>query len=221
MVAEAGQMHGLVELADGALDGVLAAPLDNRLLANALHSLPLWRGASPRPVMVPETIDPEAEPEPPPPVALEPASPEPEPESIPQVTPISAHPRFGAETQVIDPRAIAALRGLGDGDEFLAEVIDSFRAETKEIMNRIVRAAAAADAGNFARGLHALRSCAANLGGTRLCELLLAMRDISQCELREQGSGVVQKLGDELDRLDAALLEFLPERSGTVARLGA
>jgi two-component system sensor histidine kinase RpfC len=221
MVAEAGQMHGLVELADGALDGVLAAPLDNRLLANALHSLPLWRGASPRPVMVPETIDPEAEPEPPPPVALEPASPEPEPESIPQVTPISAHPRFGAETQVIDPRAIAALRGLGDGDEFLAEVIDSFRAETKEIMNRIVRAAAAADAGNFARGLHALRSCAANLGGTRLCELLLAMRDISQRELREQGSGVVQKLGDELDRLDAALLEFLPERSGTVARLGA
>jgi hypothetical protein len=49
----------------------------------------------------------------------------------------------------------------------------------------------------------------------------VAMRDISQCELREQGSGVVQKLGDELDRLDAALLEFLPERSGTVARLGA
>jgi HPt (histidine-containing phosphotransfer) domain-containing protein len=111
------------------------------------------------------------------------------------------------------------LRGLGEGDEFLAEVIDSFRTEAKEIMNRIVRAAAAADAANFARGLHALRSCAANLGGTRLCELALAMREISQRELREQGSGVVQKLGDELARLDAALVEFLPDQP--MARRGA
>ena len=222
MVAEAGQMHGLVEVADGELDGVLPAPLDNRLLANALHSLPLWAGASPLPVMVSAPNEPklEAEPEPPPAVALEPA-PDGEQEPVPQVTPISMHPRFGAETQTIDPRAIAALRRLGDGDEFLAEVIDSFRAETKEIMNRVVRAAAAADAGNFARSLNALRSCAANLGGTRLCELLLAMRDISQRELREQGSGVVQKLDDELGRLDAALLEFLPDRAGTIARLGA
>ncbi len=218
VVAETAQIDGLLELTDGELDGVLAAPLDYQHLANALHSLPLWPSASPRPVMVPETSDPIDEPEPPPIPALEM---EPEHEPAPQVTPISAHPRFGAETQLVDPRAIAALRGLGGGDEFLAEIIDSFRGETKEIMNRIVRAAAAADAGNFARGLHALRSCAGNLGGMRLCELLLAMRDISQRELREQGSAVVQKLGDELARLDAALVEFLPDRGGVTARRGA
>jgi HPt (histidine-containing phosphotransfer) domain-containing protein len=97
----------------------------------------------------------------------------------------------------------------------VADVIDSFRTETKEIMQRIVRAAAMADAGGFARGLHALRSCAGNLGGTRLCELLLALREVSASELREQGSVVVQRLGDELARLDVALLEFLPERSLT------
>jgi signal transduction histidine kinase/HPt (histidine-containing phosphotransfer) domain-containing protein len=221
VVAEPGQIDGLVELADGELDGVLAAPLDDQLLANALHSLPLWHGASPRPVMVPETIDtaPPAEaprpliPDPPIASALEAA------EAVPQVTPISAHPRFGGETPTVDPRAIAALRGLGDGDDFLGEVIDSFRAEAKEIMHRIVRAAAAADASGFARGLHTLRSCAANLGGTRLCDLLLAMREISQRELREQGSGVVQRLGDELARLDAALIEFMPDHGP--ARRGA
>lgn len=224
VVADAMQTDGLVELADGELDGVLAAPLDYQLLANALHSLPLWRGASPRPVMVPETIEPVSEPEPPPAAIQEPLpapEPVPLPALAPRVTPIAVHPRFGAETQIVDPRAIAALRGLGAGDEFLAEIVDSFRTETKEIMNRIVRAAAGADAANFARGLHALRSCAANLGGTRLCELLLAMRDISQRELREQGSGVVQRLGDELARLDAALVEFLPERGGIVTRRGA
>ncbi|HTW53354.1 MAG TPA: HAMP domain-containing sensor histidine kinase [Stellaceae bacterium] len=221
MIAEATQIEGLIELTDGELDGVLAASLNDQLLANALRSLPLWGGVSPRPVMVPETIEPVGEP-PPAPAIPEPLyTPEPEAAPVPQVTPITVHPRFGAETQIVDPRAIAALRGLGGGDDFLAEIVDSFRAETKDIMNRIVRAAAGADAANFARGLQALRSCAANLGGTRLCDLLLAMRDISQRELREQGSGVVQKLGDELARLEAALLEFLPERGGIVSRRGA
>ena len=214
VVAEAAQLDGLIDLTDGELDGVLAAPLDNRLLANALHSLPLWRGARPRPVMMPMVADLPATVGEAPGHVLDPPIP-PEVEPVPQVTPISMHPRFAADTPTIDARAIAALRGLGDGDDFFVEVIDSFRAETKEIMNRIVRAAAAADAAGFARGLHALRSCSANLGGTRLCELLLAMRDVTVRELREQGSGVVQRLGDELARLDAALVEYLPERGAT------
>lgn len=217
IVAEPPQIDGLVEVADGELDGVLAAPLDDRLLANTLHSLPLWHGASPRPVVVPEVIEPT------PAVVVTPAPvappPAPAAATAPQVTPIAAHPRFAAETPTVDARAIAALRGLGDGDDFVAEVIDSFRAETQEIMQRIVRAAAAADATGFARGLHALRSCAANLGGTRLCELLLALRDTGARELQEQGSVVVQRLGEELARLDAALLEFLPDRP--MSRRGA
>jgi two-component system sensor histidine kinase RpfC len=220
VVAEAPQLDGLVELTDGEFDGVLAAPLNDQLLANALHSLPLWHGASSRPVMVPEAETVEAAPvvaEQLMPFAYPPTS---SPAATPpQVTPISAHPRFANETPTVDPRAIAALRGLGDGDDFLEEIIDSFRFETKEIMQRIVRAAAAADASGFARGLHALRSCAGNLGGMRLCELLLAYREIGAHELREQGSVVVQRLGDELARLDAALLEFVPERG--VVRRGA
>jgi signal transduction histidine kinase/HPt (histidine-containing phosphotransfer) domain-containing protein len=214
VVAEPAQIDGLMELADGELDGVLAAPPNDQLLANALHSLPLWHGTSPRPMMVPEAADVAAAEEPPAPIfysSVAPADGLPPFDATPQVTRISVHPRFGAETPTVDPRAIAALRGLGDGDDFLAEIIDSFRVETKEIMHRIVRAAAAADASGFARGLHALRSCAGNIGGVRLCELLLALREISARELREQGSAVVQRLGDELARLDAALIEFLPE----------
>jgi signal transduction histidine kinase/HPt (histidine-containing phosphotransfer) domain-containing protein len=249
IVAEASQIDRLVELADGELDGVLAAPLDTQLLANALHALPLWQGVAPRPVMVAPTTEAaqasEAPPAPvvvppppvapPPPIVAEPlavaeplyvAEPLPvaEPPTVfapplpaaavatPQVTQIAMHPRFGAETPVVDPRAIAALRGLGEGDAFLAEIIDSFRTEIKEIMHRIVRTAAGADAAGFARALHALRSCAANLGGVRLNELLLSLREVTTDELREQGSLVVQRVGDELARLDAALLEFLPDR---------
>lgn len=218
MVAEAAQLDGLMELTDGVLDAVLAAPLDDQLLANALHSLPLRRGAAPRPLMVPEMVGPPAEPAGLTAVADEEPQSAAELESATPVTLISAHPRFGTEMQIVDPRAIATLCGLGDGDDFLAEVIDSFGIETREIMKRIVRAAAAADAGNFVRGLHELRSCAANIGGARLCELALAMREISQRELREQGSGIVKKLDDELARLNAALFECLSAHGTAVRR---
>jgi HPt (histidine-containing phosphotransfer) domain-containing protein len=130
----------------------------------------------------------------------------------PQVTPIAAHPRFAAEAPIVDSRAVAALRRLGGSDEFLGEVLDSFRADAKEIMQRLVRAAAAADSAGFARGLLALRSCAASLGGIRLCEVLLSLREVDAEELREQGSVLVQRLGDELARLDVALAECAEER---------
>ena len=205
-VAERAQIGGLVELAEDELDAVLPAPLDYQLFANALHALPLWHGAPARPVIVSARHD---EPLPEPPPLFDPAD---VAAPSPQVTPIATHPRFAAETPTIDQRAVAALRRLGGGDEFLGEVLDSFRTDAREIMQRLVRAAAAADSAGFARGLHALRNCAANLGGTRLCEVLLSLREAGAQELREQGSVLVQRLGDELARLDAALAEFADER---------
>jgi HPt (histidine-containing phosphotransfer) domain-containing protein len=206
-IADAAQIGGLMELAEDELDAVLPAPLDNRLFATALHALPLWHGAPARPVVVPPAREADATADPPP--LFDPAPEPTAPEPAPQVTPIATHPRFAAEAPIVDPRAVAALRGLGGGDEFLGEVLDSFRTEAKQIMQRLVRAAASADSAGFARGLHALRSCAANLGGTRLCEVLLSLREVGTQELREQGSALVQRLGDELGRLDAALAEFL------------
>ena len=209
-IAERTQIGGLVELAEDELDAVLPAPLDNQLFANALHALPLWHGAPARPVIVSAQTE---EPPPEPPPLFDPAD---VAAPAPQVTPIAAHPRFAAEAPIIDQRAVAALRRLGGGDEFLIEVLGSFRADAKEIMQRLVRAAASADSGGFARGLHALRSCAANLGGTRLCEVLLSLREVGAQELREQGSVLVQRLGDELARLDAALAELADQRTERV-----
>jgi signal transduction histidine kinase/HPt (histidine-containing phosphotransfer) domain-containing protein len=204
-IAERAQIGGLLELADDELDAVLPAPLDNHLLANALHALPLWHGAPARPVIVPAQQE---APPPEPPPRFNPAD---VAVPAPQITAIATHPRFAAEAPIVDPRAVAALRRLGGGAEFLGEVLDSFRADAKEIMQRLVRAAASADSAGFARGLHALRSCAANLGGTRLCEVLLSLREVDAQELREQGSVLVQRLGDELARLDAALAGFAEE----------
>ena len=189
------------------LDAVLPAPLDYQLFANALHALPLWHGAPARPGPVVSARHDEPQPEPPP--LFDPADvAAPSPQGHPDRHPSALCRR----ASTIDQRAVTALCRLGGGDAFLGEVVDSFRTEAREIMQRLVRAAAAADSAGFARGLHALRNCAANLGGTRLCEVLLSLREVGTQELREQGSVLVQRLGDELARLDAALAEFADER---------
>jgi hypothetical protein len=207
-VAEPAQLGGFLELSEGEVDSALASPLDVQLLANALHALPLWRGASARPVLLPATADDAVAA----PTPMRAAAPPTEIAAPPHVTPITTHPRFGGESAVLSPQALTALRALGDDDAFVGDVIDSFRGDAREIMQRIVRAAAMADAVAFTRGLQALRNAAANLGAVRLCDVILALRDVGMPELREQGSALVQRLADELARFEAALNEYLPAR---------
>jgi two-component system sensor histidine kinase RpfC len=63
----------------------------------------------------------------------------------------------------------------------------------------------AGDARAFKEHAHALRSTAANVGGARLCASLLAMRDLTPPELRRQSAELIDRLGAEVARLDAAL----------------
>ncbi len=211
-VADGAQIGSLAELGDGELTGLLPAPLSDRLLQNALHALPLTTDQPVQAIAARSLV-----------------------EAMPadsgarasdagasgvgddRVTPIAAHPRFMPEAAaVVDARVMASLRTLGGGD-FLREVIDSFRADARPIMERIGAAAAAADSGGFVRGLQALRRSAGPLGGARLCELSASLHEVTAVELRQQGGAIVQRLTAELVRLDAALLEFLPrseERRG-------
>src|SRR3989442_5334588 len=87
------------------------------------------------------------------------------------VTPIAAHPRFAADpTPTVDEHMIAKLQELGGEDDFLHDVIESFRADAERIMQRLGRAAAAADPAAFAQGLRALRQAAGHVCGTRLLQ---------------------------------------------------
>jgi len=208
-VADATQVASLGELGDGELTGLLAPPLTEPLLESALHALPLRQ--PPPPATLPTTV-PSAAALP----AAEAAAAVPETseeDADDRVTPIAAHPRFAAgAASVVDVRIIGALRGLGGNGDFLPEVIDSFRIDARQIMERIAAAVAAADLAAFARGVHALRRCAATLGGARLCELLMSFRDIDVGELQQQGTSILQRLEAELARFEAALLDLPPRR---------
>jgi CheY-like chemotaxis protein/HPt (histidine-containing phosphotransfer) domain-containing protein len=128
----------------------------------------------------------------------------------PVVTSIAAHPRFlGEAAAVVDEAVVASLEGLGAGREFLGGVIEAFRGDAGEVLPALSRAAAAADLQQFRECLHALGSCAANVGGTRLCELLRSMRELTAGDLRRDGAAFVERVAAELGRLDGALADYL------------
>jgi two-component system sensor histidine kinase RpfC len=128
------------------------------------------------------------------------------------VTPISVHPRFGLESgPVVDDEAIEALRALGADTSFFNDVIETFRIDARGILDQLGKSAAEGDLRQFREHAHSLRSSAANVGGARLCEMLLALRDLTQRELRSQGAEIVERVSGELARLDAALEQKLKE----------
>lgn len=134
----------------------------------------------------------------------------------PVVTPIAAHPRFAGDgPAVVDEAVVASIKKLGAGREFLGGVIEAFRGDTKEVLADLARAAAAADLPQFRECLHALASCAANLGGMRLCELLRSMRDATAGDLRREGAAFVERVAAELGRLDGALADYFESEPAT------
>lgn len=191
-VAEAVQLAALGELEEGEVAALLPAPLSPQLLVNALHSLPLYAGAGQYRRRG----------------GGEEASAAPDnPAFGDRVTPIAVHPRFAADsTPIVDPRRIAALRELGGQEGFLADIIEAFRADTQQIMRRLTRAAAVADAAAFAQGLRTLGEAAGHVGGIPLSQLTASLRGLGAAELRDQGSLHLQRLEAEIERLAAALL---------------
>ncbi len=132
----------------------------------------------------------------------------------PEVTPISSHPRFLGDGEVVREATIESLRGLG-GADFLAEVVETFRTDAARLIPRLREAASRGELQPFADLAHALRSGAANIGGVRLAQTLTALEDLSAAELRQAGLAYVEKIESELKRLETALEPFArKERRG-------
>jgi HPt (histidine-containing phosphotransfer) domain-containing protein len=178
--------------------------LQPQLLVNALHALPLRSGAGDGSKPALPLVDK--------PVISARGEHDERAPSVERVTPIAAHPRFAADsTPTIDAQTIAKLQELGGEDDFLHEVIETFHADAERIMQRLGRAATAADPAAFARGLRALRQAAGHVGGTRLCQLAESLRGLTASDLQDQGSAHLHRLNAQIDRLTAGLRQHFGE----------
>ncbi|MGC2415633.1 MAG: hypothetical protein WA459_23415, partial [Stellaceae bacterium] len=211
LIAEDGQIASLGEVDDGEIDGFIPAPPTRQLLANALDALPLGlldSLASDLPATPPIVYPPRPVVEPPGELT-EVAPGELSGRFSERITPIASHPKFAPEMTALDMRAIDGLRALGDDPDFLGEVIETFKADAREIMGRLDQAVTAADATGFALSLSALRRAASPLGATQLCELLASLQEVTASELRQHGAIHLQRLDAEIDRFGAALTQLL------------
>jgi signal transduction histidine kinase len=204
LIADAGQIAGLLAVDDGGLDGIIPAPPSVALIANALDALPL---APERPPPSPEAEAAARRPRRQTNPAMDPLRRDPA-----QITPIAAHPKFAPDAAAVDARALEGLQALGGDERFLSELIEAFRLDAAHIMERIASAALAADNATFAHGLVALRRAAGQLGGVQLCALTASLQHLSANELRQRGSLYVQRLDVEIERLTEALTAFAAEK---------
>jgi two-component system sensor histidine kinase RpfC len=122
------------------------------------------------------------------------------------VTEITSHPRFRpASGGAIDAAVLADLESLG-GKDFVVELIESFLADSRDLVAEMTAAAAAHDSSAFRSHAHALRSAAANIGAKSLFELCLSWRLIRSQELDRETEALIPRLNAENERVRAQLL---------------
>ena len=135
----------------------------------------------------------------------------------PVVTPISAHPRYFSDVgAIVDEATIEALRMLGDGSDFLGDVIDTFCSDGRRLLEHLRQAVDEGDLRAFKELIHSLRSGAANVGAARLCQTLTTLREITGKDLRQHGGSYIEKLQSEFAKLETTL-----DRMAKESRRGA
>lgn len=130
----------------------------------------------------------------------------------PVVTPISVHPRFAPEPgATLDEAMLEALRNLG-GNDFVAEVVETFRKDAWRLLDQLRQATEKPDLRLFREIVHSIRSGAANVGATKLCQTLAALRDVSVRDLRQSGAAYHDKIRGDLVRLEASLDQLVRDQ---------
>lgn len=108
---------------------------------------------------------------------------------------------------VLDRRKLERLRELDPSSTFVAELIDDFIVDAREIIDRLAAAAERGDARAFRDQAHALRSSAAHLGATAIFQLCLGWRELDDAALMMRGRSEVARLTAAFAALEAALLD--------------
>jgi len=110
----------------------------------------------------------------------------------------------------LDGAALESLRELG-GDDFLAEVIDTFLADVGILLATLHHALDEGDAAEVRRMAHTLKSNGATLGATEFAELCRELEHQAKDGRLEDAPGLVARIEEESRSLDQALGTLRPK----------
>jgi two-component system sensor histidine kinase RpfC len=118
------------------------------------------------------------------------------------VLPLSQAPQH----PIFDDQMLDNLRTLG-GEEFLDDMVASFAGDAVLLAGNIAGAAQDGDLLMFRSEIHALRSCAANIGALAIQEACKSCRDVGPAELQTRGVELARRVSDEVVRLEGAVAQ--------------
>jgi len=117
------------------------------------------------------------------------------------------HPAAHSTVATLDDKALQALRDMAgeDAAEVLAEVIDSYLAETPKLLQVIATAVAQGNATALHQAAHTLKSITATLGATTLSQFCKQLEAIGSTGSVADALAIVPLLETEYERVKAAL----------------
>jgi HPt (histidine-containing phosphotransfer) domain-containing protein len=110
---------------------------------------------------------------------------------------------------LVDGAALESLRELG-GDDFLAEVIDTFLADAPALLATLHHALAEGGIAELRRAAHTLKSNGATLGAGEFTERCRALEQEAREGRLEDASDLVARIEEQYGLLERALEELRP-----------
>ena len=131
-----------------------------------------------------------------------------------QVTDITSHPRFYAETEpVVDLRSLKNIEALDSKSDFLGHVLDHYISDTEQVLKDMHAAYASRHLRRIRDSAHALRSSSANIGALRVQRICSDLCDISGIEMERVAGEKLKALDDEFARFRSTIADYLSDRS--------
>lgn len=117
-----------------------------------------------------------------------------------------------ADTDPIDPQALASMLQMVSGDSsFLAEMIDTYLADSPQLLAEAGQAVAAGDTELLRRTAHSLKSNSEQFGATALAALARRLEQLGKDGALEGAAALLADAAAEYERVELALIAARPE----------
>jgi HPt (histidine-containing phosphotransfer) domain-containing protein len=116
------------------------------------------------------------------------------------------------DENIIDPTALQAMLEMVGGDTaFLAEMIDTYLADSPQLLADLGQAVDGGNAELLRRAAHSLKSNSAGFGAHALAALARQLEDLGKQGSTAGAAPLLAAAGAEYERVQAALLAARPE----------
>jgi two-component system sensor histidine kinase/response regulator len=116
-----------------------------------------------------------------------------------------------AEAEAIDPAALRLIQAMtGNDPSFLAELIDAYVDDTRQLLLAMRQALAAGHADELRRAAHVLKSNSASVGATRLSALCKDLEEGARSGVLDGAAARLAQVEDTSAQVERALRAARP-----------